>query len=77
MATRLSPMTDHSETAAALTRRQVRALRLLARGGARYGTMHAEMTQLRNLELAYAHDTGREGPGRWTWRPTPSGRAMS
>lgn len=60
-----------------LTRRQRGALHLLARGGARYGTRHDAMAELRDLGLAYAHDKGglREYPGRWTWRPTPAGRA--
>ena len=53
-----------------LTKLQTRAMRLLARGGARYGTMHATMLGLKDLGLAYVYDTGKIGHGRWTWRPT-------
>ena len=56
-----------------LTKRQKLAMRLLARGGARYGTMHSEMTELKAMGLCYAHDKGTRGKGRWTWRPTPAG----
>lgn len=55
--------------AISFTSRQKRAFKLLARGGARYGTMHTEMSELRVMGYAYAHDNGRSGPGRWTWRP--------
>ena len=59
---------------APFTKAQMAALRLLARGGARYGPRHSTMSELRALGLAYAHDKGTAGPGRWTWRPTPAGR---
>lgn len=64
-----------SQQAASFTKRQRTALRLLARGGARYGTMHTEMTELKRMGLAFAFDHRRPGPGRWTWRPTQAGRA--
>ena len=67
-------MDADQKTEVALTRRQAIALRLLARGGARYGTRHAEMTALRDMGLAVAHDTGKPSPGKWTWRPTEAGR---
>lgn len=69
-------MTDVSQTAPALTRRQHAALRLLGRGGARYGTMIAEVKRLRDRGLAVAHDTGKPPPGRWTWRPTQLAKPM-
>ena len=63
-------------TLAAMTKRQRAAVRLLATGGARYGTMLTEMRQLRDMGLAQAWDTGKVLPGRWTWRPTDMLRAM-
>lgn len=63
---------------ATFTRLQKRALRLLARGGVRYGTQITEMRQLRDMGLCYAHDKGEQpnGKGRWTWRPTDEGRRV-
>lgn len=55
------------------TKAQMRALGLLARGGARYGTQIVAMRQLQAMGLCRAHDTGKGGKGRWTWRPTPEG----
>lgn len=66
-------MSDAHKTT--FTRAQKGALRLLARGGARYGARYGIMTELRDLGLCYAHDTGKPPPGRWTWRPTAAGRA--
>jgi hypothetical protein len=60
-----------------LTKDERRALRLLARGGARYGTMQNAMRGLRIRGLAFVHDKGREGPGRYTWRPTPQGLSLA
>lgn len=59
------------------TKKQRRAMALLARGGVRYGTMHAQMSRLRDLGLAYAHNTGVPGLGQWTWRLTPDGWATA
>lgn len=59
-----------------LSKSQREALRLLSRGGARYGTRTADMQALKAHGLAVAHDTGKPPPGRWTWRPTEAGRAM-
>lgn len=56
-----------------LTKAERVALKFLARGGARYGTRLREMRLLKDKGLAYAHDKGTEGPGRWTWRPTQAG----
>lgn len=64
-----------NQTPSTFTKRQRVALRLLARGGARYGTEYEAMTELRDMGLAYAHDTGKPPPGRWTWRPTAAGLA--
>lgn len=59
-----------------LTRKQKQALDLLARGGARYGTRYTEMQELLEMGLCYAHDNGKKGKGRWTWRPTEKGWRM-
>lgn len=56
------------------TNEQKQALALLSRGGARYGTRIAVMKSLKDMGLCYAHDKGTKGKGRWTWRPTDTGR---
>lgn len=53
---------------------EMAALRLLARGGARYGTRIAIMYSLKDRGICYAHDKGSHiGAGRFTWRPTQYG----
>ncbi len=69
------------KTTPPLTRRHIVALQLLARGGARYGTMHEQMTELRDMGLCRAHEKpGRvvhgKMVGQWTWRPTDAGLAV-
>lgn len=60
-----------------MNRDELRALRLLARGGARYGTQLPAMTSLKAQGLCYAHDKGPSfRKGRWTWRPTPKGKEL-
>ena len=57
-----------------LTKNQMKALKLLARGGARYGTQIMGMKELHKMGLCYAHDKGQHlKKGRWTWRPTKEG----
>jgi hypothetical protein len=67
---------DQSPATAPLTRKHVVALQLLARGGARYGTMYAQMAELRDMGLCQAHQTPGKTVGQWTWRPTDAGRAL-
>ena len=75
------PAEPQETTAPQLSRRHIVALQLLARGGARYGTMHAEMAELRDMGLCRSHQKpGRVVRGKlvgdWTWRPTDAGRAV-
>ncbi len=57
-----------------LNKAEKAALRLLARGGARYGTRIAEMRSLKARGICYAHDKGPAfNKGRFTWRPTKYG----
>lgn len=57
-----------------LNKDELKALNLLARGGARYGTRITEMQSLKAKGLCYAHDNGEHRKkGRWTWRPTEKG----
>ena len=64
-----------------LTGRHIVALQLLARGGARYGTMYEQMAELRDMGLCAAQQklgkivNGKE-VGGWIWRPTTLGRAI-
>lgn len=60
-----------------LTPSQRKALDLLIRqGGARYGTQIAAMRDLKSMGLCAAHDTGKNGAGRWVWRPTARALAL-
>lgn len=49
------------------SKRQNVAIRLLARGGARYGTMLDEMKQLKTMGYAVAAQNRAQ---RWVWHPT-------
>lgn len=66
---------SRAEIATGYNRKQIQALELLARGGARYGTRIEDMRFLKERGFCAAFSKGREGTrGNWTWRPTQAGR---